>query len=100
MYKNATSLYNKLLAIYFKEYTSIADEEKEDMDKKYDPKNLFIKGIKFDKWYKIYKEEMKSQPKETIAERVKINDEDLSNMPPLERDEKEVKFDPEETIAE
>ena len=50
-------------------------------------------------WYKIYKEEIKSQPEETTAERVKADDEDLSNMPPLENDEEEVKLKPEETIA-
>ena len=50
-------------------------------------------------WYKIYKEESKSQLEETTAERVKADDEDLSNMPPLENDEEEVKLKPEETIA-
>ena len=45
--------------------------------------------------YKKYEEKYESQPKETIAERVKLrrqkaNDEDLSDMPPLEGD-KEVK---------
>ena len=50
VYKNVTNLYNKLLAIYFKEYNSVADEEKEKMDIKYDPSNLFIKGYKYDKW--------------------------------------------------
>ena len=34
LYKNPTNLYNKLLAIYLKEYNSNADEEKE-RDKKY-----------------------------------------------------------------
>ena len=57
------------------------------MDEKYDPSNLFIKGLKYDNWYKIYKEESKSQAEETIAERVKADDEDLSNMPPLEGNE-------------
>ena len=50
-------------------------------------------------WYKIYKEESKSQLEETTAERVKADDEDLSNMPPWENDEEEVKLKPEETIA-
>ena len=27
------------------------------MDGKYDPSNLFIKGLKYHKWYKICKEE-------------------------------------------
>ena len=50
-------------------------------------------------WYKIYKEESKSQLEETTAERVKADDEDLSNMSPQENDEEEVKLKPEETIA-
>ena len=37
------------------------------MDEKYDPSNLFIKGLNNNKWYKIYKEESKSQSEETIA---------------------------------
>ena len=52
MCKNATNLYNKLLAINFKEYYSIVDEENEEMDKKY-PRNLFIKGFKYVKWYEV-----------------------------------------------
>ena len=42
------------------------------MDKKYDPSNLFIKGYKCDEWYKKDEEKNKSQPEETIAERVKL----------------------------
>ena len=96
MYKNVARLYNTLTVIYFKEYNYITDEEKVEMDKKYDPNNLFIKDIKYDKWYKIYEERIKSQPVETIAERVKLrrqkeDGEDLSNMPPLAGNEEEVK---------
>ena len=65
------------------------------MDKKYHPSNLIIKDIRYDKWYKIYKEVSKPQLEETIAERVKSDDEDLSNMAPLEGVKKEVKLDPE-----
>ena len=44
------------------------------------------------KWYKKVEEKSKSQPEKTIAERVKLrrlkaDDEDLSNIPPLEGDE-------------
>ena len=96
MHKNATNLYNKLLAIYFKECSSISNEGKEKVDKKYDPSNLFIKDYKYDKWYKNDEEKSKSQPEETIADKVKLRrqkayDEDLSDMPPLEGDEEEVK---------
>ena len=88
MYKNVAKLYNTLTAIYFKEYNYITDEKKVEMDKKYGPNNLFIKDIKYDKWYKIYEERIKSQRAEPIAERVKLrrqkeDGEDLSNMPPL-----------------
>ena len=69
------------------------------MDEKYDPRNLFIKGFNYDKWYKICKEECESRLEETIAERVKADDEDLSNMPLLECDAEKIKLEPEETIA-
>ena len=37
-----------------------------------DPSNLFIKGYIYDEWYKNCEEKSKSQPEETIAERVKL----------------------------
>ena len=66
----------------------ITDEEKEKIDEKYDPSNIFIKGYKQDKWYKNYEENSNSQPEKTAAERVKLrkqkaDDEDLSDMPLL-----------------
>ena len=72
MYKNVVNLYNTLLAIYFNDCNSITDEEKEDIDKKYDPSNLFLKVYKYDEWYKKDEEKSKSQPEETITERVKL----------------------------
>ena len=59
------------------------------MNKKYDPSHLFLKGYKYDKWCKRDEEKSKSQLEETIAERVKLrrqkaDNEDLSDMPPLE----------------
>ena len=70
MYKNTVNLYNKLLAIYFNDYNSITDEEKEKIGEKFDTSNLFLKGYKFDEWYKKDEEKSKSQSEETIAERV------------------------------
>ena len=66
------------------------------MDKKYDPSNLLITGYQFHVSKKKDEEQSNSQPEGTIAERVKLrrqetDDEDLSDMPPLESDEKEVK---------
>ena len=57
------------------------------MDKNYDPRNLFLKGYKYDGWYKKDEGKSKSQPEENIAEKVKLkrqkaDDEDLSDMPP------------------
>ena len=69
MYKNVVNLYNTLLAIYFNDYNSITDKEKEEIDKKYDPSNLFRNVYKYDEWYKKDEEKSKSQPEETIAER-------------------------------
>ena len=51
MYKNVVNLYNVLLAIYSNDYNSITDEEKEEIDKKYDPSNLFLKFYIYDEWY-------------------------------------------------
>ena len=49
VYENVTKLYNTLLAIYFKKYNDIIDSKKEEIDKNYDPRNLFLKGFKYDK---------------------------------------------------
>ena len=70
--------------------------KKKRLIKTLDPSNLFLKGFKYNKWDKIYKDESKSQPEETIAERVKLrrgkeNDENLCDMPLLEGDEEVVK---------
>ena len=59
MYKNAANLYNTLLVIYFNYYDIITDEEKKEMDKRYDPSYLFLKNYKYDEWYK--KDEEKKQ---------------------------------------
>ena len=80
MHKNATSLYNKMLAISFRGYNSIVDQEKKKWIEIYDPSNLFVKGIKYDKGYELYKEKSKSQPEETISERLKGDDEVLSKI--------------------
>ena len=112
VYNNAKKLYSKLLSIYYDDYNDITDEEKEKMGEKYNPKNLLLKGQKFIELKK--EEKSKSQPEETIVERVKLrkqkeddkdfldmslpstNDDsdefiDISDMPPLESDEEEVK---------
>ena len=91
-YKNATSLYNKMLAISFKGYNSIVDEGNKKWIKIYDTSNLFIKGVKYDKWYELFKDKSKSQSEETISEGLNGDDEDLSNMPPLERKDKKTKI--------
>ena len=73
-------------------------ETKEQMNKICYPCNLFLKGYKYDGWYRKDQEKSKSQLEETIAERVKLrrrrhkaDDEDLSDMPLLEVREEEVK---------
>ena len=55
-----------------------------------------MKGYRFVDSKKKNKEKSKSQPEKTIDERVKLriqkpDDKDLSDMPPLEGDEREVK---------
>ena len=46
MHKNATSLYNKMLAISFRGYNSIVNQKKKKWIEIYDPSNLFVKGVK------------------------------------------------------
>ena len=81
-----------MLAISFKGYNSIVDEGNKKWIKIYDTSNLFIKGVKYDKWYELFKDKSKSQPEETISEGLNGDDEDLSNMPPLERKDKKTKI--------
>ena len=86
---------DKLQSIYYDDYNDITDEEKGKMGEKYNPKNLLLKGQGF------IEGKSKSQPEETIAEKVKLrrrkayddSDEfiDIPDMPPLEGDEEEVK---------
>ena len=66
MHNNAKKLYSILLSIYYNDYNEITDEEKENMGKKDNPNNLLIKGAR------IIEEKSKSQPEETIGERVKL----------------------------
>ena len=35
-------------------------KKKEEINEKFDPSNLFLKGFKYDKWLEIYKEESNS----------------------------------------
>ena len=66
MYKNARELYSKRISIYYNDYNDIKDEEKKRMSKKCDPKNLVIKGQRFNE------EKSESRSERTIAERVKL----------------------------
>ena len=59
------------------------------MDTRCDPSNLFLESFKYNILKKNQEQKSKSQPGETIAERVKLrrqkaDDEDLSDKPPLE----------------
>ena len=69
-YNNAKKLCNKLLSIYYDDYNDIAGEETETMGEEYNPKNLLLKGQIFIESKK--EEKSKSQPQESIAERVKL----------------------------
>ena len=98
VYNNAKDLYNKILTIYYIDYKNIQDEKKR-MGKKYDPKNLVIKGLKGHRIFEA-EEKSESQREETIAKRVKPGRQkeddsdkfvDIPDMPPLEGHEEEVK---------
>ena len=49
MYKNAVNLYNTLLVMYFGDCNDIKNDEKNEIHKKHDPNNLFLKVYKYDK---------------------------------------------------
>ena len=86
-YNNAKNLFDKLLSIYYNDCINIPDKEKEDMGEIYDPSKLLIKGYRFVESKKEDKEKSKSHPEETIAEGVKLaDDEDLSDISQLEGD--------------
>ena len=111
VYNDAKKLYSKLLSIYYDDYDNVTDEEKERMGEKYNSKNLLLKGQRFIELKKEQKS--KSQPQETIAEKVKLRrrayhkdlfdssfpytDDDseeftyIPDMPQLEGNEEEVK---------
>ena len=65
VFKYAANLYNTLLTIYFNDHNSII-EKKEEIDKKYDPSNLFLKGYKYDLLYKKYEEKSKLKLKSEV----------------------------------
>ena len=73
MYDNASKLYNEYLEIYFDEYKALSDAQKRKLGNKYDPINLFLETYNYDNWF---------ENEESV---------DLSDMPPLEGDEEEVK---------
>ena len=96
MYKNAVNLYNTLIVMYFGDCNNIKNDEKNEIHKKYDPNNLFLKVYKYDKWFKSAEEKGESQPEETKSERVKLrrqkaDDKSLFDMPRIEGDEEKVK---------
>ena len=95
VYSNAKKLYSKLLRIYYDDYNDISDEEKEKMGEKYNLKNLLLMGQRFVESKK--EEKSKSQPEETIAERVKLrrqkaDDKDLFDVSLLSTDDDSDKF--------
>ena len=81
MFDTDSELYNKFLDKYFDEYYDLEGEEKEELDFKFMPINLNINGNDCNQFYK------------------KISDDhydsdvfiDISDIPPLEGDEEEVK---------
>ena len=76
MYDAASELYNELLGTYFDEYYYLLDSKRKKMEHKYKPKNLFLNAYNYDDWFDI---------KESTDKEESV---DLSNMSPLEGDEK------------
>ena len=65
MYNAATRLYNELLKTYFHDDNSFIDSEKEELDKKYELINLFLREYDYSKWYEESHDE-KEEPDEFL----------------------------------
>ena len=68
-----------MLEIYFDEYNELSDAKRKDIELKYDPTNLFLKTYNYELWFE---NEESTDREESL---------DLSDMPPLEGNEEEVK---------
>ena len=95
IFKNPANLYNTLLTIFLMD-AIVLWLKKWRCRKKYDPSNLFLKICKYDVLCKKEEEKNQSKPEKPIAERIKLrrqraDDEDLSDMIPLEDNEEEQK---------
>ena len=56
MYDTTSELYNDFLGIYFDKYNKLPDANRNKIEPKYDPNNLFLGAYNYDKWF-----EMKNQ---------------------------------------
>ena len=63
----------------------LSDAERKNMNNRYKPIKLFIEGYNYNDWYK----NVESSDKEKLSDKEELVD--LSDMPPLEGDEEEVK---------
>ena len=68
VFKNAANLYNTLLTIYFNNYNSIRDKKIEEIDKRYDLINLFLKDYKYDVLYKNHDGKVHHSEKKLLQE--------------------------------
>ena len=85
MYVTASESYNDLLKTYFDEYYDLSDAGRKKMEHKYKPKSLFLKACNYD----LCLENEKSTDKKDLND--KNESVDLSDMPPMEGDEEEIK---------
>ena len=79
VYDAASKLDNEVLETYFDKYNELSDAKERNIEVKYDPNNLFLKSYNYSLWF----ENEESTDREGCA--------DLSDMPPVEGDEEEVK---------
>ena len=68
-----------MLETYFDEYNELSDAKRKDIELKYDLTNLFLKTYNYELWFE---NEESTDREESL---------DLSDMPPLEGNEEEVK---------
>ena len=89
VYDSNSELYNEYLEIYYDQYVGISDVKKRKFGHKYDPKELFLDEYDYSvRTEKSSDEEESTDKKESTDKEEYV---DLSDMPPLEVDEEEVK---------
>ena len=85
-YDNTSKVYIEYLEIYFDQYMTLSDTWKKELVNKFDSINLFLETYNYDSWFENEVSDDTTSRKKDKEESI-----DLSDIPPPEGDEEEVK---------